>query len=70
MTLEHLDRKEDVAEVVHAKFILGSDGAHSWVRRALGINVDGDSTGKPFPQELCVRVTSLLTLCRLGLGSR
>ncbi|EJF56268.1 hypothetical protein DICSQDRAFT_113295 [Dichomitus squalens LYAD-421 SS1] len=44
VTLDRLDRKEDNTEIVHAKFVLGSDGAHSWVRRMLGINMEGDST--------------------------
>ena len=70
VTLEHLDREEEKYEIVNARFMLGSDGAHSWVRRALGINVDGDSTGNLFPQDPCVKMTSLLTLCRLRLGSR
>ncbi|KAI1782486.1 FAD binding domain-containing protein [Ganoderma leucocontextum] len=30
VTLKNLDRAEDDIEVVHAKFLLGSDGAHSW----------------------------------------
>ncbi|KAI0689450.1 FAD binding domain-containing protein [Cerioporus squamosus] len=40
--LEHFDREEDKTEIVHAKFILGSDGAHSWVRKTLGIEMEGD----------------------------
>lgn len=31
-------------EVVHAKFVLGADGAHSWVRNAFGITMDGEQT--------------------------
>ncbi|KAI6106257.1 FAD binding domain-containing protein [Pisolithus croceorrhizus] len=31
-------------EVVHAKFDLGADGAHSWVRNAFGITMDGEQT--------------------------
>lgn len=31
-------------EIVHAKYVLGSDGAHSWVRKTLGINMDGEQT--------------------------
>ncbi|RPD57189.1 hypothetical protein L226DRAFT_511051 [Lentinus tigrinus ALCF2SS1-7] len=44
VVLEHFDRKDDKSEIVHAKFILGSDGAHSWVRKTLGIEVEGDVT--------------------------
>ena len=33
-------------EVVNAKFVLGGDGAHSWVRSNLGIQMEGDTTGE------------------------
>jgi phenol 2-monooxygenase len=32
-------------EIVHAKFVVGADGAHSWVRKTLGISMDGEQTG-------------------------
>ncbi|KAI0738678.1 FAD binding domain-containing protein [Daedaleopsis nitida] len=35
VTLKRLDREEDDIEVVKAKFIVGCDGAHSWVRNTL-----------------------------------
>lgn len=31
-------------EIVHAKYLLGADGAHSWVRGQLGFKLEGDST--------------------------
>ncbi|PLN78989.1 FAD binding domain-domain-containing protein [Aspergillus taichungensis] len=31
-------------ETVRAKFMVGCDGAHSWVRRQLGFRLEGDST--------------------------
>ncbi|KAK9449445.1 FAD binding domain-containing protein [Limtongia smithiae] len=31
-------------ELVHAKYVLGCDGAHSWVRKQLGIEMEGEST--------------------------
>ncbi|KAH8091642.1 FAD binding domain-containing protein [Cristinia sonorae] len=46
VTLKHLDAKEgeEETEVVHAKFVIGSDGAHSWVRKTLGVTMDGEQT--------------------------
>ncbi|KAK9459737.1 FAD binding domain-containing protein [Lipomyces oligophaga] len=31
-------------ELVHAKYVVGCDGAHSWVRKQLGIEMEGEST--------------------------
>lgn len=31
-------------EVVRAKYVIGADGAHSWVRKSLGITMDGEQT--------------------------
>jgi phenol 2-monooxygenase len=33
-----------VQEMVHAKYVIGSDGAHSWVRKKLNIKFAGDLT--------------------------
>lgn len=30
-------------EAIEAKYLLGCDGAHSWVRKQLGLTLDGDS---------------------------
>ncbi|KAH8110740.1 FAD binding domain-containing protein [Phellopilus nigrolimitatus] len=35
---------ENDTELVHAKYVLGSDGAHSWVRKELGISMEGEQT--------------------------
>ncbi|KAI8995217.1 FAD binding domain-containing protein [Trametes punicea] len=40
VVVQHLDR--DHSEVIRAKFVLGSDGAHSWVRKAMDIKMEGD----------------------------
>ncbi|ROV89392.1 hypothetical protein VSDG_08644 [Cytospora chrysosperma] len=32
------------SEIVHAKYVLGCDGARSWTRRELGFELEGDST--------------------------
>ncbi|KAI6094993.1 FAD binding domain-containing protein [Pisolithus sp. B1] len=46
VTLARLDATtdEDKLEVIHAKYVVGADGAHSWVRKAFGITMDGDQT--------------------------
>ncbi|KIM53930.1 hypothetical protein SCLCIDRAFT_1222455 [Scleroderma citrinum Foug A] len=46
VTLEHLDANNDVerTEVIYAKYVIGADGAHSWVRKYFGIPMDGDQT--------------------------
>ncbi|KAF8909526.1 FAD binding domain-containing protein [Mucidula mucida] len=45
VTIQHLDAKQgSEPEVVRAKFIVGCDGAHSWVRKTLGITMDGEQT--------------------------
>lgn len=37
-------RNANETETVKAKFMVGCDGAHSWVRKQLGFNLVGDST--------------------------
>ncbi|KAF8841424.1 hypothetical protein BDN67DRAFT_967176 [Paxillus ammoniavirescens] len=46
ITLERLDAVGDAikTEKVHAKFVIGTDGAHSWVRKALNITMEGENT--------------------------
>ncbi|KAI6033585.1 hypothetical protein PISMIDRAFT_198051 [Pisolithus microcarpus 441] len=46
VTLARLDAATDAEklEVVHAKYVVGADGAHSWVRKAFGVTMDGDQT--------------------------
>ncbi|CAL1714087.1 unnamed protein product [Somion occarium] len=47
VTLKHLDfgsEGQDDTEIVYAKFVVGADGAHSWVRKTLGIIMDGEQT--------------------------
>ncbi|CAK7206201.1 hypothetical protein SEUCBS139899_008987 [Sporothrix eucalyptigena] len=39
-----LNAKANTVETVHAKYMLGADGAHSWVRRELGFALEGEST--------------------------
>ncbi|KAI5118756.1 hypothetical protein M0805_004842 [Coniferiporia weirii] len=35
---------ENDTEVVRAKYVLGADGAHSWVRKELGFTMDGEQS--------------------------
>uniref|UniRef100_A0A0W0G6V4 Phenol 2-monooxygenase n=1 Tax=Moniliophthora roreri TaxID=221103 RepID=A0A0W0G6V4_MONRR len=42
--LQHLQGEANTTEVVHAKYVIGADGAHSWVRRTLGIVMEGEHT--------------------------
>ncbi|OCB87643.1 hypothetical protein A7U60_g5169 [Sanghuangporus baumii] len=47
VTLNHLsDEQEETSEteIVHAKYVLGADGAHSWVRGQLNFTMDGEQT--------------------------
>ncbi|KAG8221072.1 putative phenol hydroxylase [Butyriboletus roseoflavus] len=46
VTLQHLEGPdgEPHEEIVRAKFVLGADGAHSWVRKTFDISMDGEQT--------------------------
>jgi phenol 2-monooxygenase len=39
-----LEAKANTEEVIRAKYVLGADGAHSWVRNQLGFKLEGEST--------------------------
>ncbi|KAL4910070.1 hypothetical protein BDW74DRAFT_186316 [Aspergillus multicolor] len=39
-----LNAHVDTVETVNAKYMLGADGAHSWVRQQLGFTLEGEST--------------------------
>jgi len=45
---EHLIQKSQqragTSETVHAKYVIGCDGARSWTRRALGFELQGEAT--------------------------
>lgn len=38
------DLDDDSLELVHAKYVMGCDGAHSWVRKQIGVEMEGEST--------------------------
>lgn len=39
-----LNGKANSEETIKAKYVLGADGAHSWIRNQLGFKLEGDST--------------------------
>ncbi|KAH7002398.1 FAD binding domain-containing protein [Ilyonectria destructans] len=39
-----LNEKANTTEVVKAKYVVGADGAHSWVRKEIGLKLEGEST--------------------------
>ncbi|CAK5283211.1 unnamed protein product [Mycena citricolor] len=42
VVLKHLDDGQE--ELVHARFVVGADGAHSWVRKTFGIAMEGSQS--------------------------
>lgn len=42
--IEKIKKRESRSEIVHAKYLLGCEGAHSWIRRRLGLKMEGEST--------------------------
>ncbi|EPQ56124.1 hypothetical protein GLOTRDRAFT_137955 [Gloeophyllum trabeum ATCC 11539] len=46
VVLQHLDAEQIVeeTEIVKAKYLIGADGAHSWVRKQFPITMDGEHT--------------------------
>jgi phenol 2-monooxygenase len=45
-TATNADSHNSKETIIHAKYVIGCDGAHSWVRRKLGFTMDGEQTGK------------------------
>ncbi|KAI5458671.1 FAD binding domain-containing protein [Mariannaea sp. PMI_226] len=39
-----LNGKAGTTEVIKAKYVVGADGAHSWVRKEIGLKLEGEST--------------------------
>ncbi|TFK48400.1 hypothetical protein OE88DRAFT_1634717 [Heliocybe sulcata] len=46
LVLQHLGSEQEVeeTEIVKAKYVIGADGAHSWVRKQFAITMDGEHT--------------------------
>ena len=36
--------KDGTTEIIHSKYMIGCDGAHSWTRRQLGVHMQGEQT--------------------------
>lgn len=56
-------------QIIHSKYVIGCDGAHSWTRKQLGVTMEGDQTdhvwgviGKCNAQSLHISQTSLTRL--------
>ncbi|CAG9996290.1 unnamed protein product [Clonostachys byssicola] len=39
-----LNQKANTTETIKAKYMVGADGAHSWVRKEIGLKLEGEST--------------------------
>ena len=52
VVLRHINTGE--TELVHARYVVGADGAHSWVRKTLGIVLDGEQTNYTWGVVDCV----------------
>ncbi|KAF8892176.1 FAD binding domain-containing protein [Infundibulicybe gibba] len=44
VVLKHLEGGQFDTEILHAKFVIGADGAHSWVRKSFDIAMEGEQT--------------------------
>ena len=50
--LKRSREKEGTTEIVHAKYMIGCDGAHSWTRRQIGAVLEGEPTDYVWGGEL------------------
>lgn len=46
--LQQVSNRKATEEVVHAKYVIGCEGAHSWTRKQLGIVMEGQSNDALF----------------------
>ncbi|KAL2401279.1 Phenol hydroxylase [Exophiala dermatitidis] len=58
--------KEGTTETIRAKFVLGADGAHSWVRRQLGISMEGSASDSVWGVIDVVPITNYPDIRRQG----
>ena len=54
ITVQRLDAKEGEqdTEIIRAKYCVGADGAHSWVRKNFGIAMEGEQTSESHHQNV------------------
>jgi phenol 2-monooxygenase len=57
MNDENSERKETI---IYTKYVIGCDGAHSWVRKKLGVTMDGEHTGKHLYYEFIHGISTIL----------
>jgi len=64
MTSQILETANSERETVQAKYVVGCDGAHSWIRRRLKIPLEGERTNKHFGVVDIVPLTDFRAYCR------
>ncbi|KAG1845336.1 FAD binding domain-containing protein [Suillus subluteus] len=76
VVLQRLDKSKDEPqeEIVHAKFVVGGDGAHSWIRKQFDVTMDGEQSGDWGVMDMAAPDTDFLdirtkTLIRSNHGS-
>lgn len=62
----YLENPGGKTEKVKAKYVIGCDGAHSWTRAQLGIEMVGDTSSKLF--QLILRYKSFMTFWKTTFG--
>jgi phenol 2-monooxygenase len=78
----HIAGEEGTYETIRAKFVIGADGAQSWVRNNIGFQMEGNETdavwgaiGKPFrcgaiDMSIIQKHLSIMTILRQRLSGR
>lgn len=51
-TVTNLGNEGSRQTIIYAKYVIGCDGAHSWIRKKMGITMEGGNTGKFYSIDL------------------